>query len=69
MQKNLLIHMEYFMQKCPCIYMIQGIIATLYVSGMFITLGEKIACTEISEFVLGNSRICLCQPIQYVGPC
>jgi len=57
------------MQKYPWIYMIQGIIATLYASGMFITLGEKIACTAIFEFVLGNSRVCLCKHIQYVGPC
>jgi hypothetical protein len=61
--------MEYFMQKYPCIYMIQWIIATLYASGMYSTLGEKIACTATSEFVLGKSSVCLCQPIQSVGPC
>jgi len=35
--------MEYFMQKYPYIYTIQWIIATLYASGMYSTLGEEIA--------------------------
>jgi len=60
--------MEYFMQKYPHIYMIQWIIATLYASVMYRTLGEKIPCTAISVFVLGYSRICPCQPIQSVDP-
>jgi hypothetical protein len=61
--------MEYFMQKYTCIYMFQWIISTLYASGMYSTLGEKVACTAISVFVLGYSRVCLCQHIQSVGPC
>ena len=63
--------MEYFMQKYPytCIYTIQWIIATLYASGMYRILGEKIACSAISVFFLGYSMVCLCQTIQSVGPC
>jgi hypothetical protein len=61
--------MEYFIQKYPYIYMIQWIIATLYASGMYGTLGEEIACKAISVFVFGYNRVCQCQPIESVDPC
>lgn len=61
--------MENLMQKYVYIYMIQWIFATLYARGMCSTLGENTVCTAISILVLGLSRVCLCQPIESVGPC